>query len=286
MKTRAFFYMALSLLFCVLLFPAAVTASGTYPLDGMDGVIPSERLLPRLVDNADLLTDEEEITLLAVLDRISEEHLVDVAIVTVPELPDSYTAMAYADDLYDYYGFGYGDTRDGTLLLVSMGTRDWHMTTTGLAIDIFTDSDINYLSSYFLPDLSAGNYADSFQIFAELCEAEIIDWERYGGTSGHSEDYYSNAPVRPFSSLRIFAALVVGFLLALIPVSIMKGQLNTVRPKHGASDYVKPNSLEITAAHDRFLRRNVIRAAKPKENKSSTHRSSSGSRHGGGGGKF
>ena len=39
------------------------------------------------------------------------------------------TAEAYADDYYDYNGYGYGENDDGLLLLVSMGEREWAITT-------------------------------------------------------------------------------------------------------------------------------------------------------------
>ena len=56
--------------------------------------------MPRLVDGADLLTDSEEITLLSMLDEISERQMLDVVIVTTNTL-EGKSPMAYADDFYD-----------------------------------------------------------------------------------------------------------------------------------------------------------------------------------------
>jgi uncharacterized protein len=67
----------------------------------------------------------------------------------------------------------------------------------------------------------------------------------------------------------------------------MKGKLKSVRVQAGASGYVKTGSMNVTHRQDLFLYRDVNRTAKPKDSSgSSTHTSSSGRSHGGGGGKF
>jgi len=65
----------------------------------------------------------------------------------------------------------------------------------------------------------------------------------------------------------------------------MKGQLKSVRFKSAASDYTKAGSMNVTESRDLFLYRTVSRREKPRENSggSSTHTSSSGRSHGGGG---
>lgn len=59
--------------------------------------IPTERQLPRLVDNAGLLSDSEQDALLAKLDSLSESLKCDIAVVTVNSLGGK-SAQAYADD--------------------------------------------------------------------------------------------------------------------------------------------------------------------------------------------
>ena len=55
------------------------------------------------------------------------------------------TPMAYADDYYDYNGYGAGADNDGILLLLSMEDRDWWISTTGYGIDAFTDYGIDVI---------------------------------------------------------------------------------------------------------------------------------------------
>ena len=61
----------------------------------------------RLVDGADLLTDTEEAELLQELNEISVRQQFDVVVVTTTSL-DGKSAMEYADDYYDYHGYGMG----------------------------------------------------------------------------------------------------------------------------------------------------------------------------------
>lgn len=125
--------------------------------------------LPRVVDNAGLLTESEESALLSKLDEISKRQQADIVVVTADALGGK-TPMDYADDFYDYNGYGFGENYDGVLLLVSMEDRDWWMSTSGYGITAITDAGIEYISDKFLPDLSDGDYAGAFSTYAELCD--------------------------------------------------------------------------------------------------------------------
>ncbi len=133
-------------------------------------------LKTRLTDDADLLSDEEANAILSNLNSVSEELQLDVIIVTTNTLSGK-TSMAYADDFYDNNEFGYGDSNDGILLLVSKENRDWHITTTGIAIDIIDGSNLKKIEDSFLPDLSDGNYYSSFVSFINSTKA-IVEKKR------------------------------------------------------------------------------------------------------------
>ena len=225
----------------------------------------------RLVENADLLPADEEAGIRAKLDTISETYQVDVVIVTTLST-DGKTPMAYADDFFDYNGYGYGASYDGVLLLISMEDRDWWISTTGLGIRAFDDATIDMIGEEMLSDLSSGWYADAFEIFAEECE------------------YYINGEINgfPFNfGFNLIVALVIGLVVAFIATAVMKSKLKSVRRQTAASDYVKANSLQLTQSNEIYLYRNVTSVRRASESSgSSTHTSSSGRSHGGGGGKF
>lgn len=248
----------------------------------------------RIVDKADLLSDDEETELSDKLDEISERQQVDVVVVTVNSLEGAST-MEYADDFFDYNGYGFGTEHDGILFLISMGERDWYISTVGFGITAVTDAGREYMAEKFLPYLSEGEYAEAFRVFAEQCD----DYIRQAKT-GTPYDI-DNIPTEPFSHVgAILIAVVIGFVVALIATGIMRLDLHSVYSQPAADNYMKKNSLRLTRENELFLYKNVTRTEKPKENSSSnnrssnnsssggstTHTSSSGRTHGGGGGKF
>lgn len=245
--------------------------------------------LPRLTDDADLLSDSEEADLLRKLDEISERQQVDIVVVTVNSL-NGVSPMVYADDFYDDHGYGFGSEGDGVLFLISMEERDWYISTKGYGITAITDAGREYMSEVFISDLSAGDYAAAFTTFAELCD-DFVTQARTGAPYD-----VGNLPKGPFGFAGHFAVTFgAGFLIALIATGIMKGKLKTVRSQSSADNYVRKGSLRLTKEKDLFLYRNVSRREKPRDTGSGssgssggsrTHTSSSGARHGGGGGKF
>lgn len=242
----------------------------------------------RVVDMAELLSDSDKTALLSKLDEISERQKLDIVVLTVNTL-DGKTPRDYADDFYDYNGYGFGENKDGILLLVSMEDRDWWISTTGYGITALTDAGIEYISKKFLSDLSDGDYAQAFTTYAELCDQFITQ-----AKTGEPYDT-GNLPKEPFNvAWNILVAFVIGLVVAFVVTNIMKKQLKTVQLKSEANNYVKSNSMIVTENRDLFLYNQVSRRARPKETDnrsgssggSSTHTSSSGSSHGGGGGKF
>lgn len=236
----------------------------------------------RVVDMAELLTDSEVTTLIATLDEISERQHMDVVVATTNEL-DGYSVQDYADLLYESCNFGYGSSKDGLLLLISMQDRDWYISTCGYGITVFTDAGIEYIGDQITSELSDGNYAAAFSSYAALCDDFI--------TQANTDKPYdrSNLPAKPLSLIWIPVSLVIGFVIAKIVVGNMKSKLKTVRSQTTANSYVKDGSMQITDSRDLFLYHTVAKTAKPKNTSSGssgTHTSSSGTTHGGGGGKF
>lgn len=265
MKRIALFLMAFSLM---ILFAAPVYASDSKKY---------------VVDAANLLSESETAELSNRLEEISNRQKLDIVVVTTDTLYD-YSPMEFADDFFDYNNYGYGDTRDGILLLVSMEQRDYWLSTSGNGIYIFTDAGIDYIGEQIVPSLSRGDYADAFNIYADQCDkfAEHIK------TSAPYDR--ESLPRKSLSVKWIFYAIIIGFVFAMISICVMASKLKSVRIQRGAANYIKSGSMNITESRDLFLYRNIHRVRRPENNSrsrgSSTHRSSSGRSHGGGGGKF
>lgn len=237
---------------------------------------------PRVVDDADLLTFEQERELTEKLDAISQRQEVDVAVITVESL-DGKSPMAYADDYFDYNGYGMGPDDDGILLLVAMESRDWWITTHGFGITALTDAGIDYIGEQIVGDLGNGYYADAFSIFADHCDDFL--------TQAKNGMPYDNGhmPKEPFDAGgTLMSSLIVGLVVAVIVIAVFRGQLKSVKGQRAASAYVVGGSLDVTETGELFLYRNIHRTKRETSSSggSSTHTSSSGRSHGGGGGKF
>ena len=246
-------------------------------------VLPAQAASPRLVDEAGLLTEKESSKLLEKLDKISTEQQLDVVIVTVDSLGQK-TSQAYADDYFDYEGYGQGESLDGILLLVSMEDRDWAISTHGYGITAFTDAGLSYMQEKFRPYLSEGEYAKAFEKFADLCEKFIKQAKK-----GKPYDN-GNMPKEPLSWVWIPGDLLIGCGIAVVVALTKKGQLKSVRKKVLAQAYVVPGSQNVTDCRDflvnRFTTTRIIEHHDDHPGGSSTHQSSSGSTHGGASGKF
>lgn len=222
--------------------------------------LPAFAAADRLVDEGDLLTDSEEQAVEAELDRISEEWDMDFVIV-IPETLGGEDEQVYADDYFDYNGYRY----DGALLLLCPWEDARYLSTCGEAIDII---ELDAIRDGVLGYYEDGDYYAACMGFAQTCESLLQDNAQSKGG---------------FPVGLLFIALIAGAVLSfLIPMSVLKGQLKSVAPKAAATDYLRKGSMNLRVQRDMFLFRNVSRVAKPKNNSSGTHRSSSGRSHGGG----
>ncbi len=247
----------------------------------------------RLVDDASLLTLTEAEFILSELDRISEELDCDVVVVTVSSVGGK-RPEAFADDYFDLNGYGMGEHQSGILFLISMEKRDWHISTAGDAIHIFTDNLLEFMEDEILFYLSDGDYYRAFLEFSDLCEEFIIEAQTNGiDNDNYNYDDYEYTPGIEQYLYAVLHGLLIAAIISLIVVLIMKSKLKSVRRKLSAGDYVRSGSLNITNSSEFYLYRTVSRVVKPQNNQSSsgrggssTHRSSSGRSHGGRGGKF
>lgn len=240
------------------------------------GVLPvkAESDLSRVEDYADLLTAYEEESLRDFLDEKSAYLQFDIVVVTTNSVGGK-SSQTYADDFYDYNGYGMGENYDGVLLLVNMEYREWYISTTGYGMEAISNAEVQEIGDEVASYLSYGDYEQAFQTFGDLVQREV-EKERDSEVVDAGE-----------MILRLVIALVIGMGLAFIPVTIMKKQLNNVKAKVEAGDYVKRDQIAITEQKDLFLYRNISRRMRPKSNSSSGgHRGSSGRSHGGGGGRF
>ena len=219
-------------------------------------------------DDAGLLTEAEWVDLSTRLAQLSDTYNAQIVVVTIPSA-ESNDPDAIAESFYDNMGIGYGEGLDGVLLLVCMDPREYRILSNGYCAAAIDPADINAIGSVIVNDLSEGDYADAFDIFAEKCE------------------YYLDGHLNGFSfnfGMNLMIALMVGLVAGLITAKSLKGQLKTVRQKNEAKSYIKAGSMNLQTQNDVFLYRDVRRTPKPKDN--NTRSSSGGSSRSVGGGSF
>ncbi len=142
------------------------------------GPVPIVDGNPTVYDSENLLTAAEANALSARLKEIGDLYRCDVIVATVASLGNK-TAEEFADDFFDYNGYGYGAVPDltgktvdgdGILLLLSMEDRDFAVSTSGYGVTAFTDYGIQkYLEAQFLPYFKQNDYNGGFNAFADGC---------------------------------------------------------------------------------------------------------------------
>jgi uncharacterized protein len=243
--------------------------------------------LPLVVDDAALLSADEESALSAEAQRLSDAYQMDVVILTAQRLGGK-TPRDYAADYFDYNGYGRGPSHDGVMLMLSMEDRDWFILTTGRGINAVTDYGVDVISDDIVPSFSEGDYANGFARFLHDVDVFLKQFQ-----TGRPYDVDKRVQLRsPFeraTGIAVYLAIAAAVIAGIVLVIMILG-MKTARPKPNATEYVKDGSLNITRSQDIYLYHTQTRVRVPKESSSgggsSTFRSSSGRSHGGGGGKF
>ncbi len=224
----------------------------------------AERSSGRFVyDDANLLSSYEESNVSNRLEELSRKHNTEIVIVTVDYLGGS-SINSFINNFYDVNDLGYGDTRDGVLLVVCMSMREFRILSNGKAADKISLDDIDSISDSITPYLSDGDYEAAFLEFADLCGDQL-----------------------GFNVLKhLLISAVIGLVIGLIVALILKAQLKSVRRRYTAHEYIRPGSVNVRPMGDFFLYSNVSRTRRQSSSSSGGgggSRSSGGSRNVGGG---
>ena len=239
-----------------------------------------------VVDNADLLTQTEENELSEKLQDISDELQFDVVVVTTNSI-GSKTATEYADDYFDYNGYGRGSNNDGALFLVDMGDRKWAISTSGYGIEAIVDSALDDMEEEIVPYLKSGDYDGAFNEFADLTY-DIVNDAKNG--KSYSNSTTSTTKNHKNIGTNLIVAFSIGAGISLISILVYRSKLKPVKFQKEAKEYIVPGSFNLRRSDDVFLYFNITKVPIPKNNDSddsgSFHSSSSGSSHGGSSGSF
>jgi uncharacterized protein len=233
----------------------------------------------RVVDNAGLLSPGNKGRLTAHLDYIAAAYNFDLVIVTANSIEGA-EPMNYADDYFDYNGYGLGGDRDGCLFLIFSGTRDYWISTSGRGINILNSYAFKKMASDAVKSLREDNYNEAFNSFQE-------NWEKFLilDAQGRSYNFFYQ-----WNTVLVIIAWLISLAIGSIVVLIWKKEMNTALLKTQADAYMIPGSLNFSAKTDTFLYSVVSKTERQPDDSSSggggIHTGSSGRSHGGGGGRY
>jgi uncharacterized protein len=270
---------------------------------------------PKIVDDANLLTTSEEQSLESIAQQLTDKYQMDVVIVTVDSIGFK-SAEAYADDYFDYNGYGIGDDYSGMLFLLSMEYRDWAISTCGETIYALTDYGIETLFESIKGYLSNDNYYQAFYYYLLNLEyyfdayrenrpvdgyhdSDVDDYIIYDPNDSGGIVHYDPHPTAGDIVRMVLISLVIGIIAGAIVLAIMRGDMNTFRAQPNASNYIGSGGFRLSVRKDNFLNSKVSKTLRETPSSSSGgssfssrgggssfHSSSSGRSHGGRSGKF
>jgi uncharacterized protein len=233
----------------------------------------------RVVDNAGLLSPGQKGSLIYLLDYVSARYSVDLVIVTENSIGGA-NPMDYADDFFDYNGYGLGNDRAGCLFLIVTGTRDYWFSTSGRGIKILNPYALKKLKADAVKFLREDNYYAAFNSFLE-------NWEKFMVLDSRNRSYNF---FYQWNAVLVLIGWLISLAIGFIVVSIWKKRMNTALLKTQADAYMIPESLAFNVKTDKFLYSVVTKTERPRDDSSSSgggiHTSSSGRSHGGGGGRY
>lgn len=275
----------------------------------IDNVEPSRNI----VDMANILNSEQTSQLEQKITQVINNCQMDVVILTTC-LNNGKSMVDFADDYYDENDYGIDLRKSGLILVLSLQDNEWYISTSGAAIDTFSDWGIEYLGKVMKPSLVDRNFYQAFEDFVSYTEKFNVQavtdkpYDRYNQGDLPNLDVdeevvfdnqdNSEPKTKMDSNKRILISLGAGLVIGFIISFIRMRKLNTKKSVKNANEYVKENSFKLTKSNDLYLYQTVTKRARPKyednnhstssyhKTTSSTHRSSSGRTHGGGGGKF
>jgi len=245
--------------------------------------------VPNIKDDLNYLTADDITALSERITRIQTEQSMDIAMVITDQM-DGKSSMVYADDYYDQNGFGVDSQNSGLLILINMSDREVWISTTGRAIDYFTDARIEEMVGNVTPHLSSGNYFTALNTFLD----DVAYYANEGIPSGqHRVEqpsvYYGETTTYGQRALSLLMNPIVYLVALVISIAATFGitLLNKGRNTTNFRTYELPGSFDLKRSEDTYLREHLTRTKVQKSSStSSTHSGSSGTSHGGGGGRF
>ena len=244
----------------------------------------------KVYDFANLLSDSQEKSLFNSIIRFTNKTGLEAVIATIDDNPGK-TVRDEAADFYDYNYF----KKNGIIFLIDMEVREYAIVTTGSAMDVYPNTEIDLMLDNVYPYMVNKNYFSACNTFLE-------DIERY--FSVQEDDYYydetSDSYVKKQSlGSRALNAFFGAGIVATVVILIMLFQCRMVRKANSSRSYLVEETKKIdnlgeikTGSHTSRVRIQTSSGSSGGSyrsgggSRSSSFRGSSGRSHGGGSRRF
>ena len=264
---------------------------------------------PRVFDQAGLFSETEIIQLEEKIAQCRKSTKMDVVIVSA-YADGERSAEEYADDYYDYGGFGVGKKASGVLLLYYMDGPgqpggECYISTTGTMINMLTDERIESILDDVYGDLGNRDFAGAAEHFLEDVKAYVKE----GVESGQYTYDRDTGEIVRYHSIRLYevaiAMVIAGILAGFVCLDIKKRyamKQSSREVSNSLQAYRADCAFHFSVAGDKMVNKYVRSVPIPRNTssgsggrghsgsssagRSTIHTSSSGRSHGGGGRRF
>ena len=264
---------------------------------------------PRVFDQAGLFSETEIIQLEEKIAQCRKSTKMDVVIVSA-YADEERSAEEYADDYYDYGGFGVGKKASGVLLLYYMDGPgqpggECYISTAGTMINMLTDERIESILDDVYGDLGNRDFAGATEHFLEDVKAYVKE----GVESGQYTYDRDTGEIVRYHSIRLYevaiAVVIAGILAGSVCLDIKKRyamKQSSREVSNSLQAYRADCAFHFSVAGDKMVNKYVRSVPIPRNTssgsggrghsgsssagRSTIHTSSSGSSHGGGGRRF
>lgn len=264
---------------------------------------------PRVFDQAGLFSETEIIQLEEKIAQCRKSTKMDVVIVSA-YADGERSAEEYADDYYDYGGFGVGKKASGVLLLYYMDGPgqpggECYISTAGTMINMLTDERIESILDDVYGDLGKRDFAGATEHFLEDVKAYVKE----GVESGQYTYDRDTGEIVRYHSIRLYevaiAMVIAGILAGSVCLDIKKRyamKQSSREVSNSLQAYRADCAFCFSVAGDKMVNKYVRSVPIPRNTssgsggrghsgsssagRSTIHTSSSGSSHGGGGRRF
>ncbi len=256
----------------------------------------------RVFDQAGLFQAAEITELESLISDLRQDWELDFVVVTTADA-EGKSAQDYADDYYDYNGFGAGADKSGVLFLIDMDNREAWISTTGSAIDLYTDARIEQMLDAVFEYLPDGNYYKSAVAFLQAADryaAQGVPDDHYRDDGENRYYYDEDGNLHYYGEKR---GLTLPYVLGTIAVAVIAGGVFFLivfmkYNRKGSScpyPFRQQSGMQMLRSEDNYLgTTTTTRHIDTSDHGSggsggggsSVHTSSSGTSHGGGGRSF